>query len=112
MLNEDDLQQLGLQITQRRERLGMSQDALAEKAALSKNYVGQIERGKVNPSYLVLLKLAKALDSQVSDFFPDVRHGLPAESLAIAKLVTDTTPAVREAIVTLLLASQHGKSSR
>ena len=50
----------------RRER-GLSQEQLAFEAEIDRTYVSQIERAVINPSLLVLHKVAKALGSTVPD---------------------------------------------
>jgi DNA-binding XRE family transcriptional regulator len=55
-----------------RDRAGLSQHALADRAQLSIEYVGFIERGKqTNPSVRVLLALARALDVSASVLLDD-----------------------------------------
>ena len=44
-----------------RERLGLSQESLAEKADLHWTYVSGVERGRYNISLASLVRLAKAL---------------------------------------------------
>ncbi len=51
----------------RREELGITQEALAERADLSKNYVGSIERGEQDMRLGVLLRLAYALKWDASE---------------------------------------------
>lgn len=41
---------------------GWSQEHLAEKAGITLNYVGNLERGEQGPSLNILLRLARALD--------------------------------------------------
>ena len=48
----------------RRER-GLTQEELAFDAEIDRTYVSQIERGVINPSLLVLYKVATALKSTV-----------------------------------------------
>ena len=40
----------------------LSQEALGERGGLHRNYVGAIERGEINPTYRVLLKIGRGLD--------------------------------------------------
>lgn len=42
---------------------------LAEKSGVSKNYIQKIEAGTVNPTVIVMCKLAKALETPVYDLF-------------------------------------------
>lgn len=59
----------GLAIRKRRQELNISQEELAERAALHRTYVGDIERGKRNVSLLNIAKLAKALNLSIADLF-------------------------------------------
>lgn len=45
----------------------ISQEFLAEKAGISPKYLTQIENEKVNPSILIIFKLAKVLNVTVND---------------------------------------------
>jgi transcriptional regulator with XRE-family HTH domain len=56
------LETLGGRIRQRRNELGLSQEALADRAMLHWTFVGQVERGRRNLSLHNLLKLAEALE--------------------------------------------------
>jgi transcriptional regulator with XRE-family HTH domain len=53
---------LGKRIKTRRAQLGISQEALADRADLHWTFVGQVERGQRNLSLHNLLKLAAALE--------------------------------------------------
>jgi len=50
----------------------LSQEALAEKADLHHNYVGELERGEKAATIDTLLKIAKALGVKVRDLVVDV----------------------------------------
>jgi transcriptional regulator with XRE-family HTH domain len=52
-----------------REERGYSQEELAERAGLHRNYVGGIERGERNVALENIAKLAKALAVQTRDLF-------------------------------------------
>lgn len=57
---------LGQAIRNRREQLGLSQERLAERCGFDRTYISMLERGKRNPSLLNLLRLAKGLQTSVS----------------------------------------------
>lgn len=60
-----ELIQLGQVIREKREAKNLTQIQVAEKAQLDRNYIGMVERGERNPSYLSLIKIANGLDMQV-----------------------------------------------
>lgn len=51
----------GKHLRKLREKEGLTQEELADRAGMHFTYVGQIERGVRNPSLINLHKLAKAL---------------------------------------------------
>ncbi|NJO75083.1 MAG: helix-turn-helix transcriptional regulator [Leptolyngbyaceae cyanobacterium RM1_406_9] len=59
----------GRAVRKRRRELDLSQEELAERAGLHRNYISDIERGDRNPSLENIQKLAKALDTKVSALF-------------------------------------------
>ena len=58
---------VGANVRRLRDARGMSQEALAFEAEIDRTYVSQIERSVINPSLLVLHKVAKALGVAVPD---------------------------------------------
>jgi transcriptional regulator with XRE-family HTH domain len=59
----DALAEFGGRVRARRNELGLSQEALADRAGLHWTFVGQVERGRRNLSLHNLLKLAGALQT-------------------------------------------------
>lgn len=63
-----DAKELAQIVSRRRDELGLSQQAVADRAKISRNYVSLIERGKAqNISIAVLEQLATALQLTVAD---------------------------------------------
>lgn len=58
---------VGRNVRQRRQERGLTQEQLAFEVQLDLTYVGGIERGRRNPSLLVLVRLAAALGMTPSD---------------------------------------------
>jgi ribosome-binding protein aMBF1 (putative translation factor) len=52
---------LGLAVRGLRGKQGISQEELGFRADLHRNYVGAVERGEINPTFQVLLKLERGL---------------------------------------------------
>ncbi len=52
---------LGDAIRERREKLGLSQEALADAAGVHVTHLGGVERGVRNPNYATLVRIAGAL---------------------------------------------------
>lgn len=59
---QESLETLGEYLKQLRVAKGYSQEILAEKTDLDRTYISGLERGKRNPSYLTIMRLANALD--------------------------------------------------
>ena len=63
------LKEIGSKIAKRRNLLGISQEALADKADLDRTYISGIERGKRNISIYTLKKIIDSLELKMKDFF-------------------------------------------
>lgn len=61
------LEKLGSRIRDIRTSRNMTQYELADKCAINRNYIGMLERGERNPTYLTLLKLASGCQVSVSE---------------------------------------------
>ena len=62
-----ELRKLGKVIRSKRESRGLTQVELAQKAGVDRNYIGMVERGERNPSYLSLQKIAQGLGLSVDE---------------------------------------------
>lgn len=71
------LLRLGAAVRARRRALGLSQEGLAERADLHLTYVGMIERGERNPTFLNLRRLARGLGCPLSDLAADAEGVRP-----------------------------------
>ena len=67
---EDIRAKFGKHLRKIREGKGLTQEGLADLAGMHFTYIGQIERGKRNPSLINLERLAKALKIHASKLFP------------------------------------------
>lgn len=72
--------------TLRRAR-GLSQRALAEAAEITRQAVGAVEAGRMQPSVSIALRLARALGTTVEELFGDEPASEPArERVAVARI--------------------------
>jgi transcriptional regulator with XRE-family HTH domain len=65
-------QRVGEAVLLRRRRAGFSQEKLAEKAGLHRNYIGEIERAEKKITLETLERIADALGVPVRDLFNEL----------------------------------------
>jgi len=61
MPKKRELTDFGQVVRKYRSAVGISQEALADRAEIHRTYIGGIERGERNPTLLMIHRLAKAL---------------------------------------------------
>lgn len=71
-MSETDLQRFGSRVRAERERLGVSQEELADRAGVHRTYLGSVERGERNVGLLNVLRIARALGVAPSLLFKDL----------------------------------------
>lgn len=70
MLSKDEFTaEVGKRIKKWREKRGLSQEELADRAELYRTYVGHLENARYSPSAYVLYRIAKALKIEVKEFY-------------------------------------------
>jgi transcriptional regulator with XRE-family HTH domain len=69
-------QEFGNVIRRRRGKAALSQEALADKAGLHRNYIGLLERGLRTPSIDVVRKLAIGLNTTMSSLIGELERFL------------------------------------
>ena len=78
MSSESDqyiLQRFGQQVRNLRQRKAMSQEELAARAGVHRTYIGMIERGEKNVTIISMMKIATALDIEISELLKDFSYG-------------------------------------
>jgi transcriptional regulator with XRE-family HTH domain len=66
------LKELGERLQKRRQELGLSQEEVCERIDMNRTYLSDIERGIGNVSILLLFKLSKALEIELSSLLRDI----------------------------------------
>ena len=64
----DELTALGQKMRQARKNAGLTQQELSDQSHVSVKQIANIEKGKMNPSYLILRALARVLHISLDTF--------------------------------------------
>jgi len=76
----DTREQLGRRIRDLRKKRGLTQERLAEAASVDVKYLGNIERGRENPTIGTLEKLATTLSVKMQQMF-DFEHEVKGKKI-------------------------------
>jgi transcriptional regulator with XRE-family HTH domain len=68
-----NLVKLGAKIRHLRKQKGFSQESFAAEVGIDRSYMGSVERGERNIAALNLIRIAKTLDVEVGELFPEIR---------------------------------------
>jgi len=80
---------LGRAVRELRARRGLSQEQLGFQSGLHRNYVGAIERGEINPTFRILIALARGLSLPLSELLVVFeRHVVELPSRAGGEVLT------------------------
>lgn len=83
------IEELGAVLRETRQRQGISQQTLAERASLSRNFVAQVERGESSPTVATLARLAAALGTTVGELLGEEAHAAATGDAVAVPLVAD-----------------------
>lgn len=70
--NSNILSDFGKRIQYLRKKAELSQETLADKSGLHRTYIGMIERGEKNITLKNIEKLAKSLNTDISNLLKDL----------------------------------------
>jgi len=62
---------LGVAVRHYRERLGISQEAFADKVSMHRTYYSAIERGEKNPTLRTLVRIAEGLGIHLAEILAE-----------------------------------------
>lgn len=68
-MEKEILKEFGNRVKFLRQNMKLTQEQLAQKTGLHKNYIGMVERGERNPSLLNIRIIANGLGVAISELF-------------------------------------------
>lgn len=98
-----DAVDFGKELRRRRDAVGLTLEALAERAGLTPNYIGGIETGKRDPSLTTVLALAKGLRIPAAELLGSVR-GISPAAIEAGRLYESSLPDIQDAVIQLFRA--------
>jgi transcriptional regulator with XRE-family HTH domain len=101
-------QKFGARVRARREALGLTQAKLAEKAGVTSNYVGVLERGLKLPTLDTLVKMARALDLRPAELLGDLqlKDAWTEDVAALATKIPDESRALALAVLKVVATTR------
>lgn len=94
---------IGKRVKQARERLGITQEDLAEKTGLTTNYISTVERGMSFPRCEKLIILLNCLETSADSIFCDVlEHSGEVKASELSKKIADLPPEAQKRILQMV----------
>lgn len=94
---------IGKRVKQARERLGITQEDLAEKTGLTTNYISTVERGMSFPRCEKLIILLNGLETSADSIFCDVlEHSGESKASELSKKIADLPPEAQKRILQMV----------
>ena len=94
---------IGKRVKQCRERLGISQEQLAEKTGLTANYISTVERGMSFPRCEKLIILLNGLEVSADAIFCDVlEHSTSYKSSELSEKLASLSPQAQKRILQMV----------
>jgi len=75
------MENVGNRIRMERRKQDLTLEQLSQKTGVSKSFLSQIERGKLNPSIASLKKISRALDLSVVNLFTPINNNINQSNL-------------------------------
>ena len=72
--DQDIIQLIGDNIRLRRNNIGMSQQELADNSDVAKSTIQRIEKGELNPTVVVLLKISNGLNIELTALLGNISN--------------------------------------
>lgn len=69
----DIRKRIGINVRQKRDALGLSQEALAHESGIHRTYISDVERGVRNPTVSIIQSIALALDVSPSELLEETK---------------------------------------
>lgn len=107
MPNKDpDLERFGQEVRKRRKAMKLTLEQLAERAGMSSNYLGSIERGQVNPSVSTVNAVADGLGIAPGELVGEVTK-LSEPGLVVAQMFEQLAADMKRVVLLLLRAAMR-----
>jgi transcriptional regulator with XRE-family HTH domain len=94
----------GTEVRRRRTELGMSLVKLAMLSGLTPNYIGKLERGKVNPALSTMTLIAAGLGAQLRELIGNIDKLSPS-AVRMGHLLDQAPPQIQKGVLVLLRGS-------